>query len=241
MSLEPPEASQGHRIRATTLAGVLTRFQTMVHYAFKSSTGFQELDEDALDVVVPAKPGSFQIILEASSMKDLFGGNKLSKAFEKIDMLFSDTSDIKNTLKTVHETHGQLADSYQKLIYFLDKKHTGIRYSWADPVSNTSHNHSISRAQVKELSRHLLTPEKHSNESIKIKGKLVRFTRKTGYWGLLSDDREYKGESKGDGPSLDGLKVNGNYIFECEKEYNYITGKPVLYLKNVTDWSESST
>ena len=80
---EPPEATMQHRIRANTLAGMLNLVQGMVKYAYRAEMKgddprYRQPDEDMMDVVVPAAAGSFQIVLEAASMPDFFGGSKLA-------------------------------------------------------------------------------------------------------------------------------------------------------------------
>lgn len=86
---DPPEAVSRHRIRVNTLAGILNRVQAVVRHAYRAAieSRYRRPDDDMLDVVVPASAGSFQVVLEASSLPDLFGGSDLGRALPRVDQI----------------------------------------------------------------------------------------------------------------------------------------------------------
>ena len=238
---EPPEAAMQHRIRANTLAGMLNLVQGMVKHAYKAEMKgddprYRQPDEDMMDVVVPAAAGSFQIVLEAASMPDFFGGSKLARALRRIDVLFEDTANPQKTLLTVKEQRGHLAGTYLKLLRFLVERETGLRYSWAEPKSERPSSRAVSQSEASQLIEALSSVTNLGSESITLEGTFERFNRGNGSWGLLTNEGRRLGKVKGGGPSLDGLEVGGRYRFYCDEEIEEvaITGRElrVLYLKN---------
>ena len=238
---EPPEATMQHRIRANTLAEMLNLVQGMVKYAYRTEMKgddprYRQPDEDMMDVVVPAAAGSFQIVLEAASMPDFFGGSKLARALRRIDVLFEDTANPEKTLLTVKEQRGHLAGTYLKLLRFLVERETGLRYSWAEPKSERPSNRAVSQSEAGLLIEALSSVTNLGSESMTLEGTFERFNRGNDSWGLLTNEGKRWGKVKGGGPSLDGLEVGGRYRFYCDEEVEEvaITGRElrVLYLKN---------
>ena len=187
-----------------------------------------------LDVVVPASAGSFQVILEASNLPDLFGGNDLGRALPRVDLLFEDTNDPGATLAVVKEHRGHLAGAYLKLLRFLAQSGTGLRYSWAEPAFDRPITRSVSQVGAGRLVDVLSTVDKLASEKVTVEGAFERFNRGSGAWGLLADDGRRTGKIASGGPSLDGLKVGGRYRFHCDEEIEEIdiTGREsrTLYL-----------
>ena len=238
---EPPEATMQHRIRANTLAEMLNLVQGMVKYAYRTEMKgddprYRQPDEDMMDVVVPAAAGSFQIVLEAASMPDFFGGSKLARALRRIDVLFEDTANPEKTLLTVKEQRGHLAGTYLKLLRFLVERETGLRYSWAEPKSERPSSRAVSQSEAGLLIEALSSVTNLGSESMTLEGTFERFNRGNDSWGLLTNEGKRWGKVKGGGPSLDGLEVGGRYRFYCDEEVEEvaITGRElrVLYLKN---------
>ena len=237
---EPPEAAMQHRIRANTLAEMLNLVQAMVKHAYRAAMKgddrrYRQPDEDMMDVVVPAAAGSFQVVLEAASMPDFFGGSKLARALRRIDVLFEDTANPQKTLLTVKEQRGHLAGTYLKLLRFLVERETGLRYSWAEPKSERPSSRAVSQSEAGLLIE-ALSRVTNRSESITLEGTFEKFDRGNGSWGLLTNEGKRRGKVKGGGPSLDGLEVGGRYRFYCDEEIEEvaITGCElrVLYLKN---------
>lgn len=240
IAAEPPEAAIQHRIRANTLAEMLNLVQGMVKYAYRAEMKgddprYRQPDEDMMDVVVPAAAGSFQIVLEAASMPDFFGGSKLARALRRIDVLFEDTANPQKTLLIVKEQRGHLAGTYLKLLRFLVERETGLRYSWAEPKSERPSSRAVSQSEAGPLIEALSSVTDLGSESITLEGSFEKFNRGDGSWGLLTNEGKRSGKVKAGGPSLDGLEVGRRYRFYCEEEIGEvaITGRElrILYLK----------
>ena len=225
---EPPEASAGHRIRANTLAGMLHHVQAMVRHAYRKArrdhgAGRPRLTDALLDVVVPAAPGSFRVVLEAATMPDLFGDSDLEVAFPKVDALFEPAADPQETLAFVKDNRGHLAGSYLKLLRFLAENRTGLRYSWAAPNSEAPTRRAVLERETGPLIEALSSVEKLAREAVVLEGRFDKFNRNTGLWGLSTENGSYSGKIGEEGPSLDGLEVGGSYRFFCEEEIEEVS------------------
>ena len=236
---EPPEASVGHRIRANTLAGMLHHVQAMVRHAYRKARPHlgartPQPTDALLDVVVPAAPGSFRVVLEAATMPDLFGDSDLELALPKVDALLEPAESPPETLEFVKDNRGHLVGSYLKLLRFLAENRTGLRYSWAAPNSETPTTRAVLERETRPLIEALSSVEKLAREVVVLEGSFDKFNRNTGLWGLLTEDGLYSGKIGEEGPSLDGLEVGGSYRFFCDEEIEEVllTGreKRTLYL-----------
>ena len=239
IAAEPPEAARQHRIRANTLAEMLHRVQLMIKYAYRAAirgkrNRYRQPDEDMMDVVVPAAAGSFQIVLEAVSLPNLFGDSDLANGLRRIDELFKDTANPEKTLTVAKEYRGHLAGAYLKLLRFLVKQRTGLRYSWAEPKSERSSNRAVLESEAGALIDILSSVTNLGSEPVTLEGTFEKFNRESGLWGLLTDEGKRSGKIRDGGPSLDGLEVGGLYRFHCDEEIEEIniTGREsrVLYL-----------
>ena len=237
--VEPPEAAAQHRVRASTLAEMLLRVQSMIRHANRAVTKEhparnRQPDEDMMDVVVPAAAGSFRIVLEAANLPDLFGDSVLGKALQRVDMLFRHTADPHETLAVVRESRGHLAGAYLRLLRFLVDRRTGLRYSWAEPKSERTSHRSVLQAETGPLVEALSSVTDLGVEAVTLEGTFDRFNREGGAWGLLTTGGQRLGKIREGGPSLDGLEVGGRYVFYCDEviEEVDITGREsrTLYL-----------
>lgn len=239
MAAEPPEAARQHRIRASTLAEMLHRVQSMIRHAYRAAISedpplSRRPDDDMLDVVVPASSGSFRVVLEAASMPDLFGRSGVAMALDRIDGLFENAANPQATLTVARANRGHVAGSYLKLLRFLVKSDTSLHYSWAEPASDQGRHHGVSQAEAKPLVRALSGVTNLGVEKVTLEGEFDRFNRDSGDWGLRTAKGLRSGKVKDGGPSLNGLEVGGNYKFYCDEEVEEvdITGREArsLYL-----------
>ena len=98
VSVEPPEAVVEHRVRSNTLGSLLIQMQVLVKHAYRAAlrdlsdnvrSSLSTVDGELMDVVVPAAPGSFRILLEsAAKQRDMFGDGELSRALRRVDEIF---------------------------------------------------------------------------------------------------------------------------------------------------------
>ena len=245
----PPEARDQHRIRMITLGSVLLQVQMVLRHAYSSalknlsSRSRRRIDTSdgyLMDVVVPASPGSFQIVLEAVRRPDLLGFSELERALERMDDVFESASDPKTARQELQAYKGHLAGSYIKLMKFLADNRTGLHYGWASPSSEATKYIGVSEAVARSLSESLADATSLGREDVELRGALERVNYGTGIWGLNTSDGMKVGRVIEGGPSLSGLVVREAYVFECEETIDQdATGREVrtLLLKSIEEAS----
>ena len=243
---EPPEAVDAHRIKVNTLVGLLGLIQSLVSHTYRAAlvnSGVRQLNnvsiESHLDVVVPAATGSFKVLLESSASPDLLGPNtNLAFALRTIDMLFMNAVSPEDALSTIRNYRGHVAGSYLKLLQFLEKHETGLRYVWAEPSSISSHSSGVSLGNAKSLVKALAKVKNLSSENVSIIGEIDRVNRRQKTWGLLTEEGIVSGNVLDDGPNLNGLEIGARYAFECLEEIEEVSVSGwetrKLYLKKFT-------
>ena len=242
-SIAPPEAADAHRVRMTTLAGVLNHLQTVVRYAYRKAISelpegtVSTTDAHLMDVVVPAAPGSYRVVLEAAKPSDMFGSGELVKGLRKLDAIFASADNPKLARDLLQDHQGHLAGSYIRLINFLAEHNTGLSYSWADGMLDSSQYGGVSEAAAKQLAELLFDVTHLSVESVTLSGEFERVNRSAGDWGLLTDKGVIRsGKVAEDGPSLDGLQVGKRYIFHCIEDTELNAAgreKHILHLQKI--------
>ncbi|MBK6728413.1 MAG: hypothetical protein IPG63_14450 [Xanthomonadales bacterium] len=243
IAADPPEAAEEHRIRVGTLVELLGHVQLMVKHAY--GTALRELspgnrraidrtDAHLMDVVVPAAAGSFRVVMEASKTPNMFGQSELARALQRLDVLFENSGNPEAVLATVKAHRGHLAGAYLRFLRFLVQHKTGLRYSWAEPGFTKSSTRAVKEADAGPLVDALSGISNLSGESVTLVGAFEKANRGSGTWGLLTEDGVMSGKVKEGGPSLEGLKIGGNYRFSCIEEIEEVeaTGREqrTLYL-----------
>lgn len=231
IATDPPESLAGHRIRMETLGDLLGRVQQLAKHAYRAAlssiapakrkTAVRE--GYLMDVVVPAAPGSFKVILEASIIPEttlnLFGESQLTYALQRMDELFEFASDPDQSVPIVQRHRGRVATAYLGLLKYLVDRDTGLRYAWAEPTSDRPRHRAISKTDARSLVDAFSVVSGIGSEPVTVVGRFAKFNRRTGDWGLVVGEKEqYSGKVKDDGPSLDGLKVGEMYRFYCTEE-----------------------
>lgn len=233
LTAEPPEAAEEHRIRLTTLVGLLGHVQSMIKHAYgaalrdlapESRLTIEKTDGHLMDVVIPAAPGSFRVVLEASRRPDLVGHCELSRALQRVDLLFANVGEPAAALATVKANRGHLAGAYLRLLQFLIEHKTGLRYAWALPGARQASHRSIAESQARPLVDLLGGVSNIGSEPLVLVGQFDKMNRSTGSWGLLTDKGLVSGVVREGGPSLDGLKAGARYQFNCVEELQEIEG-----------------
>ncbi len=223
----PPETTMEHRIRMNTLAGLLLHIQTMVKHAFKKAMSghtpdYWQSDDHLMDVIVPAAPGSFRVVLEAATKPDLFSNSSLAFALQHIDEIFEHTANPEYALAVLKNQRGHLAGSFLKLVNFLLEHHTGLRYSWAEPNSDQPNSHFVTETEIGPLVEVLSSVTDLGIEQVTLEGEFESFNRGSSSWGLLTEEGKISGKIREGGPNLDGLEVGGHYKFHCNEEIEEI-------------------
>lgn len=221
---QPPESAAAHRIRMNTLGGLLLQVQQVVKYAHQNAV--RELSDSAkrsidtaggylMDVVVPATPGSYRVIMEAAQPPDLFGYGELARALERLDAVFAIADHPDAALEMLQNHRGRLAGSFIKLMAFLAVNQTGLEYSWAYPSATAARYGGVSETGARRLTAALSGSSHLGREPITLVGEFERVNRSRGDWGLLTDDGVKAGVIADNGPSLNGLQVGKTYRFDC--------------------------
>ena len=246
-SAEPPETAVGHRIRTATLGSLLLQIQAIIKHAYESALRdltdsvrrkLDTTDGHLMDVVIPAAPGSYRVVLEAAKAPDLFGSGELVRGLRRLDQVFTSAHRPDAARELLQPYKGHLAGSYIKLMHFLADKQTGLSYSWADPIALEAHHNGVSGADAGKLSQLFSEVTNLATESITVSGTLQQFNRSAGTWGLFTAAGVTTGKIADNGPTMDGLEVGSYYQFNCieEIEIDY-TGreKRILYLQSIAD------
>ena len=242
VSVEPPEAAAEHRIRVSTLTALLGHLQTLVKHAYgwalrdlslETRRSIDRSESHMMDVVVPAAPGSFRVMLEASHGPDLLGQNELSRALQCIDDLFAHVSDPARTLATVKAHRGHLAGAYLRLLRFLVESKSGLRYSWAEPAFVEPRRRGVAECEAGPIVELLSGVSNLASESVELLGALKKADVDNGSWRLAVGGKDVPGQIKPGGPSLAGLKLESRYRFVCVEEIEETQGgreQRTLYL-----------
>ena len=222
-----PEAKKEPRIRLDTYIELLHNFQTMAKHAWRAAS--KELShrdrsqmgpagEHLMDVVVPAAAGSFRVVLEAAGRPGAFRKGALSCTLQRMDLLFENAASPRDTLVSLREHHGHLANAYVRFLQLLVKHGAGFRYSWAEPTSIAPNCRAILESEAGSLVEVLSGKSRLHSERVTLVGTFENFNRKKGTWGLLIDGVTVSGRVRGDGMKLDSLVVGGQYKFSCVEE-----------------------
>lgn len=242
VAVEPPEAAAEHRIRVSTLTALLGHVQTLVKHAYgwalrdlplETQRSIDRSEAHLLDVVVPASPGSFRVMLEASRGPDLIGHTELGRALQRIDELFAHVSDPAQTLATVKAHRGHLASAYLRLLRFLVESKTGLRYTWAEPAFHEPRGEGVSEREAGPLVEMLSSVSNLGSQPVELIGALKKADVDQGSWRLAVGDDDVAGKIKSGGPSLAGLKLESRYRFQCLEEIEETQGgreQRTLYL-----------
>ena len=196
-SADPPETAGGHRMRVTTLASLLSHLQTMIKHAYNKAVS--ELSDEArslidttdghlMDVVVPASPGSYRVVLEAAKPSDMFGSNELRRALHKTDDVFASADDPESAHDLLRAHRGHLAGAYIRLLGFLADHESGLRYGWADPLFREARYGGVSQGVARQLAESLSGVTSLTTETVILTGEFFKVDTSTGSWGLDTDD-----------------------------------------------------
>jgi hypothetical protein len=227
IAVEPPEAAEKHQIRMDTLAGLLSNLQTFVKHAYGAALrdmapstrrASNPADAHLLNVVIPAAAGSFKVMLEASVQADLFGQSPLAKALERIDQFFIHAGDPKQTMEMVKAHRGHLAGAYLRLLRFLVEHKTSLRYAWAEPVFTEPKRYTITESEAGSLVERLSGVANLGAETVVLVGTLRKADEDSSAWRIATDEGDFSGKIKSDGPSLEGIKIGSIYRFTCLEE-----------------------
>jgi len=244
MAVNPPETQTDHKIRSTTLAGLLISVQRVVKHAY--GRAFRELapslkseihraDAHVLNVMVPAKPGSFRVLCEGAHSPGLMGESELSRALAIVTALFARVDEPRAAVDVVKAYKGHLAAAYLSLLNFLIEIDSNLACSWAEPEFSAARSFAISRKEVQPIIDLASTIASLTEETITLTGALMKVDVDRGTWRLEDAEHEHSGQTRDGGPSLAGLTTGLRYSFNCLEEYSETeTGREVRHLKLIS-------
>jgi len=226
------------RIQLDTYRQLLGVIESMARHGHKSVCKASNMRYNqvshAMDVVVPASPGSFRFMLEGAKQPDVFGHNELSRAWERVDDVVQSALKSEYQPEGLQQYHGHLAGACLEFLKFLAQREINISYAWANPNSSHASVLNVSATQAKPLVALLSKIDNLGTEEVSLVGDFEKFNRPSGVCGLLTDEGKKSGKIKAGGQSLDGLRVGERYRFHCVEE---ITQSPAgdevrtLYLR----------
>ena len=225
-SAEPPEAAKGHRIRMTTLAGILNNVQTLVRHAYRNAIRdlpsevkklIDSSDGHLMDVV-QTMPGSYRVVLEASKSPDMFGSGELARALNRLDAVFSCSENLDSAESSLLDHKGHLAGAYLRLMRFLSEHDTSFQYGWADPQFTGGRRGGVTANVARQLATSLSDVTNLTTEEVVIEGVFVRVNLPQGDWGLQTETGRKTGKIRDEGPSLNGLVTGNQYRFHCVED-----------------------
>ena len=246
VSISPPEASDGSRVRAQTLRNLIEHVQTLARCAVEEVRENQEQerprsrrDRDAhlLDAIELAA-GSTVLTLQGASRPDPNGESLLSKGLEQLDYLFKHGDTPDRAAEALTKYHPKMAQAYLSLMKFLRASKTGFSYTWTTP-RRTGLSHQavpLGKAQIlaKELERILPQPDDQPMEVV-LEGRLEMADQPKNRWRLRDHRMGARQGTVGeDGPTLSHLVIDREYRFEC-LEKTPTKGKATLYLQSITE------
>ncbi len=243
-SAEPPEAAKGHRIRMTTLAGILNNVQTLVRHAYRNA--IRDLPSDVKKLidssdghlmdVVQTMPGSYRVVLEASKSPDMFGSGELARALNRLDAVFSCSENPDSAESSLLDHKGHLAGAYLRLMRFLSEHDTSFQYGWADPQFTGGRRGGVTANVARQLATSLSDVTNLTTEEVVVEGIFVRVNLPQGDWGLQTETGRKTGKIRDEGPSLNGLVTGNQYRFHCVEDVEIdVAGreKRTLYAESI--------
>ena len=156
--------------------------------------------------------------MAASRPSDMFGNNELARALQQLDAVFECARYPEEAREHLQQYKGHLAGSYIKLLACLAEKDTGLRYSWAERMFDTSRHGGVTESVAKELVDYLSESSSLDTEDVRLVGVLECADHNSGSWRLLTDDGPRSGRIAESGLSLEGLVIGDRYLFECVED-----------------------
>ena len=183
--------------------------------------------DGVFDVVVPAAPGSFRVVLGTSGRQNRRFNTRMSDALHRVDGLFQHSGDPEQVLNAAVKNGVDVAYAYLKLLQLLIKNRTGLSYAWAGREVQLSGG-SVSRRQAVTLEE---TLTHQISRQITLEGRLYRCNSGTGFWGLKTHAGKRRGRSiRPLGPDLSGLQLGEYYRFTCNAKLMVATKSETLHL-----------
>ncbi|MBF0336861.1 MAG: hypothetical protein HQL05_03435 [Nitrospirae bacterium] len=248
LAIEVPEAEEILKIETNKLSNFLSLFQKLIYYAYRKVviTSSNKKEKNDLNIYSPTMyvsgfaNGSFIVEFEPLKETNLFGQSKISGAFRKLDEVTSEIKEPEKALEIIQKNKGHLANTYIKLLQYMVKTETGLRYNWAEPADEVSHMRTINYKEINPLLNALSGKNELLEETVSLTGKIIKADSKRNQWTIANeeDGKDYSGGvAPGSFASLSGIVIdNKRYLLECKEKIEETTWngdeKKTLYLIN---------
>ena len=258
VTIEPPEAADEHRVRASTLKGLIQHVQTLTRLTAEHASRKEEQagiratrnrDDHELDAIELSQ-GSTVITFQGAHRSNTKDDPILYKALDQLDHLFKNADTPDRAADTLAQYDPTVANAYLRLMKFLKARKTGFSYTWATPRSTRPSHQAILLEKVEALAKELKGALERANEDedpdeiipddITLVGKLKMADEPNRQWRLMDLElgTVMEGTVEKDGPSLSSLVIDREYRFECQEGETQASSrsrkKPTLYLQSIT-------
>jgi hypothetical protein len=210
-------------IPAQTLTEVVSHFQSVVKYAYKKSIsllpkterGFIDFPSNYVLNAYGSKAGSFKLLLESDSGRDLFSGFDITHSLDRIaEMVSAETEEIEKHLR---ENQGYAISSYSKMLQAVTKSNIQVHLSWVDPNQAKVTSRSITPAYANQVLEIIGREVELSKVYVTIVGKFELIDVKTGNWRVI-DELGDPVNGTGPGELLKGVvSYEKQYTLYCEE------------------------
>ena len=251
VTIEPAEGTIQHGIRASSLSGLLTRFQSLIRHAVHHAI---QDDKPARDEARRRREGHLLDIIEMapSTVKMTFQGVytpdpgeqlPLAKALETLDELFKFADATGQKLNPFQEDEEGVGKAYMELMRFLRARKTSFSYTWAQPLSKRPSHGMMPMEDVNRQAQDvgiLLAEVEDTPQQEKqiLEGTLEMADEPRKRWRISNDaGKSVTGTVDRDGPSLSNLIINNRYRFHYVETRADGRGRPTttprVYLKDI--------
>ena len=220
LSLDSLDLDRRNRLSTEVFRTLLLRVHALLESACPGTVN--------LDVLIPARQGSFQVLLDASSSyrNQLIERSEFVAGLKTVDSLFDVGNDygqqrIENLFEENSDSHG-LVKSYVDLLEFLNKRSFSFAFGWYEN-SGHSNRTSLSLRQTQNLvasvAKHVKQKVENVVSEVEITGILVSCSIPSGSWVLMTKkNTQISGRvSQNNKKLLEGLVIGKSYKFHCKQ------------------------
>lgn len=236
-----------NNVSINLLSEILLNYQKIIKYAFKNVLkNINYKSRLDLDKIInyelkafAASPGSFNIHLESSSTRDLFGDYDIKLALNNIDELITNDFNRDYIIKKLISNRGHFINSFSNILEIIITKNISLTYNWSIPRDRLVIKKTLTIDYAKKVYDLIKEKTELGIEERILIGNVVQADVEKGNWRMVNneDKNEYKGISK---VSLSGIILKEQtYKFTCQEilEEENISGKEktILELVNIEE------
>jgi hypothetical protein len=253
VTIDPPETADEHRIRASTLSGLIQHVQTLTRYAVEHASREEEQagkratrnrDAHELDAIELSQ-GSTIITFQGARRSNTEDDPLLYRALHQLDHLFKNADTPDRAAATLAQYDPKVANAYLRLMKFLKTRKTGFSYTWATPRSTRPSHQALLLEKVEALAKEMesVLDKAYGDEGtddVILEGTLKMADEPNKRWRLKDSELGIikEGTVEKDGPSLSSLVIDGKYRFECQEGKTQAGSRSrkrsTLYLQSIT-------